>query len=142
MAQWQGITLELVRNALSAATPDPLNQSLQGLTKSPGDSNVHESLSAGIYLFQLLPVSFTRALSPRPSVHSSPSQSLDKNLGSLVAFQLLGSFFLMISDLSLGWGIELSMVSFKPVSVIKSKFRDQSSLTVFHLKIKKRIALN
>lgn len=48
----------------------------------------------------------------------------------------------MISDLSLGWGIELSMVSFKPVSVSKSKFRDQSSLTVFHLKIKKRIALN
>lgn len=142
MAQWQGSTPELVRNALSAATPDPLNQNLRGLTKSPGDSNVHESLSTGIYLFQLLPTSFTRALSPRPSVHSRPSLSLDKNLGSLVAFQPLGSFFLMISDLSLGWGIEFSMVSFKPVSVIKSKFWDQSSLTVFHLKIKKRIALN
>lgn len=103
---------------------------------------MHESLSAGIYLFQLLPVSFTRALSPRPSVHSRPSQSLDKNLGSLVTFQTLGSFFLMISDLSLGWGIELSMVSFKAVTVIKSKFRDQGSLTVFHLKVKKRIALN
>lgn len=48
----------------------------------------------------------------------------------------------MISDLSLGWGIELSMVSFKAVTVIKSKFRDQGSLTVFHLKVKKRIALN
>lgn len=36
MAQRQGTTLELVRNVLSAATPDPLNQSLQGRQNPQG----------------------------------------------------------------------------------------------------------
>lgn len=138
MAQRLGIIpLELARNADSLALPQTHSVRICRSPGSPGDSCAREPVCS-----KLLPGSFVTACLPGASVCLRPSQSSGRNTGSLGDFLPPGSFLLMVSCLSLCWDIRLSSISFKPVFVIKPEFQTQSSLTIFHQKILKRIALN